>query len=50
VLTNGALGRVNVDLNGGVRIESPTTWGNAHQWVSLDGISFRCMSGSSGCP
>jgi hypothetical protein len=50
VLTNGALGRVNVDLNGGVRIESPTTWSNAHQWVSLDGISFRCVSGSSGCP
>jgi hypothetical protein len=49
VLTNGALGRVNVDLNGNVRIESPTTWPNARAWISLDGISFRCVSGD-GCP
>jgi hypothetical protein len=48
-LTNGALGRVNIDTNGAVRIESPTTWDNARSWVSLDGISFRCVSGN-GCP
>jgi hypothetical protein len=49
-LTNGALGRVNIDENGSVRIESPTTFANASAWVSLDGISFRCVSGSDGCP
>ena len=51
VLTNGALGRVNIDLDGRVRIESPTTFNNARQWLSLDGISFRCgQSGVNGCP
>jgi hypothetical protein len=49
-LTNGALGRVNIDTTGAVRIESPTTWPNAKSWVALDGISFRCVSGDSGCP
>ena len=56
-LTNNALGRVAVDgpdlgLGGGaVLIETPTTFANAEQWISLDGISFRCApSGQNGCP
>jgi hypothetical protein len=51
-LTNGALGRVNVDVFlGTVTVEAPTTFANAEQWLSLDGISFRCApSGQNGCP
>jgi hypothetical protein len=62
-LTNGALGRITVDPDppaaalgippelGTVLVESPTTEANAKEWVSLDGITFRCApSGSDGCP
>jgi hypothetical protein len=58
-ITNGALGRVNVSgpvLNpnqglGAVSVDAPTTEANAKQWISLDGISFRCApSGANGCP
>jgi hypothetical protein len=58
-LTNGALGRVTVDgpeLNptlgaGAVSVDDPTTAANALEYVSLDGISFRCApSGVDGCP
>jgi hypothetical protein len=51
-LTNNALGRINVDASpGGVSIDPPTTFANAKEWVSLDGISFRCApSGQNGCP
>jgi hypothetical protein len=58
-ITNGALGRVNVDGpayflalgDGAVSVDAPTTEANAKQWISLDGISFRCApSGSNGCP
>jgi hypothetical protein len=58
-ITNGALGRVNVDGPaidpnqgaGAVFVEPPTTEANAQAWLSLDGISFRCApSGSNGCP
>lgn len=46
-LTNGQLGRVTVHSGasgqpaGLVRVELPTTFDNADEWVSLDGISFR---------
>jgi hypothetical protein len=51
VLTNFALGRVNVDPDGRVSVDPPTSENNARQWLSLDGISFRCVpSGSDGCP
>jgi hypothetical protein len=58
-ITNSALGRVNVDGPqvfaalgpGAVSVDGPTTVANASQWISLDGISFRCApSGSNGCP
>ena len=53
-ITNGALGRINIDgpaAPGKVWIDAPTTTANAQQWVALDGISFRCApSGSDGCP
>jgi hypothetical protein len=57
-LTGGALGRVNVDgpalasqPAGSVSTESPTTPGSAWNFLSLDGITFRCApSGSNGCP
>jgi hypothetical protein len=41
VLTNGQLGRVNVERNGFVAVHFPTTEANAKVWVSLDGITFR---------
>jgi hypothetical protein len=51
-LTNNTAWRV--DLNqafGDVEIAPPTDWANVKQWISLDGISFRCApSGSNGCP
>jgi len=59
-LTRNALGRVNVDGPsitsflgaGAVAVNAPpTTVDNAKDWVSLDGITFRCApSGSNGCP
>jgi hypothetical protein len=56
-LTNSKLGRVSVDgpdlgLGGGaVLVETPSTIFDAQEWVSLDGISFRCApSGQDGCP
>jgi hypothetical protein len=58
-VTNETLGRVDVDgpeLSitwgaGAVFINPPTTFANAEQWISLDGITFRCApSGVNGCP
>jgi hypothetical protein len=50
VITNAALGRVNVDPNGDVRIDDPTG-DNGKAWVSLAGVEFRCApAGSDGCP
>jgi len=45
-------GRIDVMPNGKVQIESGfPAWGDALNWVSLDGISFRCApSGTNGCP
>jgi hypothetical protein len=45
-------GRLDVMPNGRVQIEVGfPAWGDALQWVSLDGISFRCApSGENGCP
>jgi hypothetical protein len=58
-LSNNALARVNVDSNtspfgegpGAVAVDAPTTTANGKEWLSLDGISFRCApSGVNGCP
>ena len=59
-ITNAALGRVDVQgppqgpfhpRQGTVMVMSPTTVDNAKEWLSLDGITFRCApSGSNGCP
>ncbi|MGH9380985.1 MAG: S-layer homology domain-containing protein [Thermoanaerobaculia bacterium] len=55
-LTNGQLGRVTVHAGpstspeGLVSVDPPTTFENADQWVSLDGISFRCDPEEPGCP
>lgn len=58
-LSNGQLARVNIDGPapsaalgaGSVSVEFPATTTNAKQWLSLDGISFRCHpAGASGCP
>jgi hypothetical protein len=50
-LSNHVLGRVNVFGSGAISFEFPTTWSDAHQWIVLDGISFRCApSGADGCP
>ena len=57
-LSNFALARVNVTGQafgtqpaGAVSVDPPTTEADAKQWVSLDGISFRCApSGVAGCP
>jgi hypothetical protein len=46
--TQNILGRVNVFDYGGVRVAGGTA---VNDWISLDGISFRCApSGSNGCP
>jgi len=48
-VTNSALGLLTVDSP--VAVGDPTTVANAQQWVSLDGISFRCApAGQNGCP
>ena len=58
-ITNSALGRVNVDgvdaalglPAGSVSVAASTAVADAKEWVSLDGISFRCApSGANGCP
>ena len=42
-ISNGALAQVNVDPSGNVAVVSPpTTTDDAKEWVSLDGITFRC--------
>ena len=57
-VSNNAPARINVQHEGfnnglgAVRIEiGYPTVANAKQWVSLDGLSFRCgPSGVDGCP
>jgi hypothetical protein len=52
IVSNNTPGRVNTLADGRVMIEPgyPTN-GNAMNWVSLDGISFRCApAGQDGCP
>jgi hypothetical protein len=53
-LTNNVPWRINVNPTGNVEIEpaTPDMWNNNFsQWISLDGISFRCApSGQNGCP
>ena len=52
ILTNSHVGRVNVDPDGIVSVDpSIVTAGDIANWVSLDGISYRCApSGSNGYP
>ena len=48
-ITNGVFGRINIDSDGLVKYD--TSVANAKEWISLDGISFRCApSGQGGCP
>ena len=56
-LSNSNLAEVNVDGPaidlgaGAVSVDAGTAAANAKAWVSLDGITFRCMpSGVAGCP
>lgn len=52
VVANNKPGRVDVLANGTVQIEPAyPTFADARNFVSLDGISFRCApSGQNGCP
>lgn len=51
---SGKFGRVDVLPTGDVTFEGTVdsgTWADAKDWVTLDGITFRCEpSGSNGCP
>jgi hypothetical protein len=51
-ISNNNPGRINVDIGGIVSIENNFPgWADAKQWVSLDGLTFRCApSGQDGCP
>jgi hypothetical protein len=52
ISSNNLPGRVDIFANGTIAA-SPgyPTYANMKQWVSLDGISYRCgPSGSNGCP
>jgi hypothetical protein len=51
-ISNNKPGRINVDTAGFVSIEiNLVRWQDAQQWVSLDGLTFRCApSGQDGCP
>jgi hypothetical protein len=51
-ISNNLPARISVMTDGQVNIEPNfPTWANAKQWVSLDGLSFRCApSGQDGCP
>ena len=52
VSSNNAPGRVDVLANGTISaFPGYPTYANMEQWVSLDGISWRCgPSGANGCP
>jgi hypothetical protein len=51
-ISNDKPGRMNVNPAGAVSIEDLfPDWPDAYQWVSLDGLTFRCApSGQDGCP
>jgi hypothetical protein len=51
-VSNDKPARVNLNPAGAVFIEANfPTWPDAKQWVSLDGLTFRCgPSGQNGCP
>jgi hypothetical protein len=51
-ISNDKPGRANVNPAGVVFIRDGfPTWPDAKQWVSLDGLTFRCApSGQDGCP
>jgi hypothetical protein len=44
VMTSGAIGRVNVDPDGVVSVDTPITEEQAKDWVTLDGLDFRAAS------
>ena len=53
ISSNNKPARLDVLAEGPVQIAAPTypTWADAEQWVSLDGINYRCApSGQDGCP
>ena len=51
-ISNNKPGRINVRSGGDVEVEPNfPTFADAKNWVSLDGLSFRCApSGHDGCP
>ncbi len=51
-VSNDNPGRININPTGDVQIQPNfPSWPNAQQWVSLDGITFRCgPAGQNGCP
>ena len=50
-LTNDALGRINIEASGEPDDPRSDDLRQRQQWVSLDGITFRCApSGQNGCP
>jgi hypothetical protein len=49
-ISNQHIARINV-VDGYVTIELSPSYSDAMQWVSLDGLTFRCgPSGANGCP
>jgi hypothetical protein len=52
ISSNNLPGRVDIFANGTIAaFPSYPTYANMEQWVSLDGVSYRCgPSGSNGCP
>jgi hypothetical protein len=51
-ISNNKVGRINVRSGGGLEIEfNFPAYADARNWVSLDGLTFRCApSGQNGCP
>ena len=50
--SNSGYGRIDVHTDGRVELieHQGATGGSIIAWVNLDGISFRCVAGSNGCP
>ena len=43
-MTASVIGRVNVDPDGVVSVDTPITVPQAKEWVTLDGLDFRAAS------
>ncbi len=50
-ITNGKITRVEIQAGGSIFSMAPSTGVDAHAFLSLDGLTFRCApSGANGCP